>query len=310
MSENVPMTVNVDALPQDFFRCYWQKRPILLPAHVKKFCKATDWIARARSWSRRPATARLFVLRDEVAPGLSQAARISSPSKGYRLFKSYAESGDALTLLLNRVETVAPEIAELRAGLGVGRHWRYDDIVATLSTKGSGIGFHAGHEDGFVVQLSGARNWLVWRPSVIPLDYRRSLVGDRRYRVVSAPPRSAAPPDYEFTLTAGDALYLPALFGHEGRTLELSVSLSIGWRGLNAWRLITEALGSVDTSSLSELEYGRLFDLINDPAEESPALEHYLKAVFRLTKKMGLSPAHMLCIEKCLAMRFLPGAAN
>ena len=104
--------------------------------------------------------------------------------------------------------------------------------MATFSHTGAGIGYHAGTEDGFVVQMQGRREWNVWEQSVLTEDYRHALCGSMRD--VAADARPTAEPLLRCTLTPGDALYIPALFPHEGVTLETSLSLSLAWRGLSA----------------------------------------------------------------------------
>jgi ribosomal protein L16 Arg81 hydroxylase len=291
----------IRTLPSDFFQKYWQRQPILLREHVREFAAGTNWIRRARGWCRSSSAARLFTLQDEIEVGRSRAARVPSAASAYRLFTEYAAANETLTLLLNNVETAAPELESLRTAFGVGRSWRHDDIVATLSSNGSGIGFHAGHEDGFIVQLAGRRNWLLWKPSVLPKEYRLCLLGDPRYQSQSSPGRPSRPPDYEYNLDEGDVLYLPALFGHEGRTLALSVSLSIGWRGLNAWRLLIETLGKLPTL---EMKHESLFDLIPDPPTEKNLYAHFSRRVLTAAKQVGLNDIQMELVARSLEARF------
>lgn len=66
------------------------------------------------------------------------------------------------TVLLNGVDAIHSDSRRIRKEMGVPFSWRLDDIVMTLSTQSSGIGYHAGHEDAIIVQAVGKRRWRVW----------------------------------------------------------------------------------------------------------------------------------------------------
>jgi ribosomal protein L16 Arg81 hydroxylase len=285
-------------------KSYWQRAPVLLKGRALEFAAGVDWVQRAKTWCRAPVKSRLFTLQDEVATGAARCALVPNPMTAYRYFERFAREGERLTLLLNHVDKVSMETVRLREALNIGRKWRHDDIVATVSTRDSGIGFHAGHEDGFIVQLSGAREWLVWDPDVLPEDYRLFLLGHPKKRTVATPPRPSRTADYRFALQQGDVLYLPALFGHEGRTVSLSVSLSIGWRGVNAWRLMSDALGSVDFDDSSISHRVALFDLIPDPTDEMAAGDYLSAIIERAADVLGIGDSQRLLVKEALARRF------
>lgn len=235
-------------------------------------------------WCRPPVVARLYVPAEDAAPGGSLAVMIEKLEECRDIFHLLDEPRQRFTILLNRVECVSRAASSLRDALEVGRSWRWDDIVATLSTAGSGIGFHAGHEDGFIVQLKGRRQWSVWPADDVELTYRRSLLGDKNWKQEKPPPRPASQPLLQCELGVGDVLYIPALYGHEGVTLEESLSLSIGWRGLCAYHLFQDLM----PERLSGLESfpPEFFDLLPDPDPNQPetadALLSSLSASLRL----------------------------
>jgi hypothetical protein len=209
------------------------------------------WQDRFHEWCRPPAVARLFVLHPGGV-GAARAAALPKVSEAYDLFTRYAADGESLTLLLNRADSVSPEIVALRDSLGIGRGWRHDDVVATLSTPGSGIGYHAGHEDGFIVQLEGRRRWRAWSPECLTPPQRAALLwpGHAELAGENAPPphRPELPPVLDVELAPGDAIYLPSLYPHDGETIELSVSLSIAWRGVAIAALLEQATRPLDAS--------------------------------------------------------------
>lgn len=225
-----------------FFQTVWGRRPATYPGLVS----AANARALDRAWffecCRPPARARLYVYESS---GAARATRLDAVEEAEGIYRLLRDRGDSFTLLLNDVDRVSPEVRGLRAGMGIGRRWRYDDVVATLSTPGSGIGYHAGHEDGFLIQLRGRRWWRLWNPTVLPPLYREALLG-RPGSSITVPPRAESPPDVDVRLDSGDVLHVPALFAHEGVTLEEeSIALSIAWVGMTPRRILQRAGYSV-----------------------------------------------------------------
>jgi len=264
------MTRYHQPLTQDFFDRQWRKAPALFRAAVDSELLFREWPAHFSAWCRPPAQARLFLRTESTRTGSAQAYRLSDPADAPELFDCYAD--EPLTILLNDVQNVAADVHALRSSLGVGRTWRYDDIVATLSKVDSGIGYHAGHEDSVIVQLSGKRLWRLWPPAVVPEIYRWVLLG---YPLKPSEPltKPGTAPLFECTLEAGDILYIPPLFPHEGVTLEQSVSLSIGWAGISVFRLLLSMFGEFPPLAMEvALNHPEaFFALLDDPPCEAPS---------------------------------------
>lgn len=253
------------ALPVDFLSQHWRRRPAAVSGAFDTESRSCDWIRRFREWCCPPVTPRLFIRDERRGPGTARAFDVTDHASALELFDAYA-GHEALTILLNGVEHVAPEMERIRARFGVQLPWREDDIVATLSTPGSGIGYHAGHEDGFIVQLAGSRIWRVWHPDHLPDAYQLSVVGWSG-ATVPTPPRPEAPPVGEYELHPGDVLYIPPFFGHDGLTRELSVSLSVAWRGLTPFEVLRrggEVSATIDFTATGE-RLRLLFSLLPDP---------------------------------------------
>lgn len=222
-------------------------------------------------WCSAPAEARLFVRTEERAPGSAHAFPLASIGEGPAIFDHCRARGELVTLLLNRAESVEPALERLRARFKIPYVWREHDIVATLAVKDAGIGFHAGHEDGFVVQLRGRRRWRVWNSSVLDDRYRRRLLGDRS--VDDVPPmRPSTRASLTCILEPGDALFIPALYGHEGTTLEESISLSIAWAGLTPFRVVNAVARALDPAvrQIMQEDPAEFFRLLPDPPPGTP----------------------------------------
>jgi 50S ribosomal protein L16 3-hydroxylase len=254
-------------LPDDFRERCWRRRPCMLEGMISPAWLATISLPRFYSWCTPPAKARLYSRTEEFRPGTAVAGLIPDVTGAPALFEPFRSDANQVTLLLNRVEQVDAEIRALRETFDIGLAWRYDDVVATMSTAGSGIGYHAGHEDGFIVQLQGSREWTLYDSRHLPAPYRNRLLGDRRLGDMPAPPRPDADPAFTGTLHAGDVLYIPALMGHEGVTIDDSISLSVGWRGISIFECIARCSDhSPDVTAMIDAAPELFFRLLDDPS--------------------------------------------
>lgn len=222
----------------EFFRRHWRQEPCLLRGFMSERELSSFTLDRFFCWCRPPVTARFFIRTEEEAAGTSKAAHLPQVTDGPGFFKHFRDRGDEFTLLLNKAQKADPELRQIQRRIGVPFSWRSHDTVATLSTVGSGIGFHAGHEDGFIIQLRGRRLWKLWASDCLGLNYRLKILGDPTKQDVQSPCRPECPPVFECELLPGDALMIPALMGHEGISLEESLSLSIAWRGITPFALL------------------------------------------------------------------------
>lgn len=227
-------------LDREFLRTAWRKEAIILPGHARELAAGDTWAVRFKNWCKSPVEARLFATNLD---GTSVAATVREPAAAYDLYEQVtAEGREPVTLLLNHVELVDQLVGNIHEAMAVDQDWRRGDIVATLSAPNSGIGYHAGNEDGFIIQLEGTRHWRAWPAEHTPEHYRRELLGLPGPRA-ARPMRPAASPSVDVILQPGDVMYLPSLFAHEGLTLDRSVSLSVAWRGVTPYALLLTLLG-------------------------------------------------------------------
>lgn len=243
---------NVDIAPHHE---YWRRKPLLVrgalsPTHVRGLAHA------AQDFCSGDVVSRVFV--QPSAKGVGSSRLVPQPEEAWRIFQEFKEEAP-LTLLANHVDRACPDLVRLRNSFGIPYGWREDDIVCSFSSAKGGIGYHAGAEDGFIVQIAGKRRWRVWDTSLVSRKYKHFLLGKD-----DAPPtavgRPRSTPIVDCVLEPGDALYTPALFAHEGETLEESISISVAWRGVSYYHLFL-AVG-VPYTRLINLE--DLFELLPD----------------------------------------------
>lgn len=289
MRRDAPVALLPDpALQSPSLPGWWRRRPVVLRGVVPPDRLPPDPAAAFAAWCTPPAVGRLYRLAGDDHPGGAAAARVpvgELVGRGAAL----RERGRPVTLLLNRVDAVDDGVRRLRDLLGVDLPRRFDDTVATWSDPGSGIGFHSGHEDGFVVQLAGARRWRTWPPSVVPDDHHLVVLG--RPAAGDVPPllRCADPPHLAVDLAPGDALHVPALWPHEGVTIGdgPSLSLSIAWKGVNTRRLLGGRVDDGVAGGLRAEWYRLLPDVPADGAGTLAAL------VAPLAAEAGVGPGEV-----------------
>lgn len=245
----------------------WRREPSLIRGAVPGHLVAGfDCGKVARIVSGLPHM-RVFV--SDQAPAGAPSSRLVPAAYAAALLAQLMASAMRYTILLNAVESVDDDVLAVRARMGVPHHWREDDVVLTWSTRGSGIGYHAGHEDAIIVQAAGRRRWRVWGAAVVDAPSRRRIL-------ISAPgdnialAATDAPALLDCELEPGDALYIPPFCPHQGVTLEDSISIALGWRGIAYFHLVgafaslVASPGGLDAHDLPGPFFALLPDL--DPA--------------------------------------------
>jgi 50S ribosomal protein L16 3-hydroxylase len=96
---------------------------------------------------------------------------------------------------------------------------RLDDVMVSYAAPGGGVGPHFDSYDVFLLQGPGRRTWGVSKQGDRELDPTAPLKILRNFR-----------PEAEWLLEAGDMLYLPPGWAHNGVALEPSFTYSIGLR--------------------------------------------------------------------------------
>jgi 50S ribosomal protein L16 3-hydroxylase len=82
---------------------------------------------------------------------------------------------------------------------------RLDDLMISFASTGGGVGPHFDSYDVFLLQASGRRRWKIGRQKDLSLQQGVPLKILQNFE-----------PDEEFVLEAGDMLYLPPRYAHDG----------------------------------------------------------------------------------------------
>ena len=162
---------------------------------------------------------------------LSSAEADARASRGGRLWEGgrVTSAGqarellaDGYTLGVRHAENHDAGLAELAAGFRRDFLAPVDVHLYVTPAGRPGLGWHYDAEDVFVLQLAGAKEWLLRKNTVNPWPLVETLPADMRHQ-------REIMPVLRCSLRAGDWLYVPGGYWHRTEAAgEESVSLSVG----------------------------------------------------------------------------------
>lgn len=243
-----------------FIRDYWQRKPCLIRAALTEF---TPSVNRARLFelARDPQVESRVVSAADGQWAVQQGpfARLPSIRKSHwtLLVQGVDLHDEAARKLLSRFRFIADA--------------RLDDVMVSYATDGGGVGAHVDSYDVFLLQASGRRRWRISEQRGLrakPGSPLRQVAGFRASQ--------------EWTLEAGDMLYLPPGVAHEGVAVGECMTYSIGFRAPSYQQLLEPWL--VDYAEQAALR-GRYAD----PASSAAARPAELPA--RMTRQVHLELA-------------------
>ncbi|HTN94979.1 MAG TPA: cupin domain-containing protein [Gallionella sp.] len=194
----------------EFLRGYWQKKPLLIRQSFPGFNGLID-----------PQKLVALACTAEV-----QARLVTQRRGRFELYQSPFEPEDLnrlgkskWTVLVQGVNHYLPEAAELLKQFAFIPHARLDDLMVSFAPKGGGVGPHFDSYDVFLLQGPGHRRWQISSQADRSLIAGAPLRILRDFRV-----------EQEWVLEAGDMLYLPPHYAHNGIAEDDCMTYSIGFR--------------------------------------------------------------------------------
>ena len=208
--------------PAQFLRRHWQKKPLLARASLQQFASLAtrrdlqDMAGSADTESR-------LIVRDgrhwQVTHGpFTRRDFARLPARNW-------------TLLVQGVNHVLPQAAALLEPFAFIPHARFDDLMVSYAPPGGGVGPHFDSYDVFLLQGEGRRRWQISGQRDLTLVPDAPLKILHRFRA-----------SREWTLQAGDLLYLPPRHAHDGVALDECITYSIGFRAPSAQDLCSRFL--------------------------------------------------------------------
>ena len=217
-----PITLLGGISAETFLRDYWHKKPLLIRGAMPEF--------------------EGFLTPNELA-GLAceedvQSRLISYVKKQWKLEQGpFAEKRFAKlperdwTLLVQSVNHHLQEANDVLQQFNFIPYARLDDLMVSYAPDGGGVGPHFDSYDVFLLQGCGQRLWRVSEQEDL------SLVEGAPLRILQN-----FKTEQEFTLSAGDMLYLPPHVAHWGIAIGDCMTYSIGFRAPSAQELAAEFL--------------------------------------------------------------------
>ena len=205
-----------------FLRRHWQKQPLLVRGAIPGFNGILDFGAMIEMACSDDCESRLIVRhadRWSVEHGPFERKRFSRlPRHNW-------------TLLLQGLEQTLPAARQLLSHFDFIPYSRLDDLMISYAPPGGGVGAHFDSYDVFLLQGPGQRQWRVGRPHELALVENAPLKILKHFSA-----------DGQCLLSAGDMLYLPPEFAHDGVAVDACYTYSIGLRAPSHRELTSQFL--------------------------------------------------------------------
>ncbi|MDB5868921.1 MAG: Cupin 4 family protein [Polaromonas sp.] len=249
MDVNQPLSLLAGLTPAQFMRRHWQKKPLVVRQAIPGFAPFLSRAALFKLAASEQVESRLIVRQPK---GWTMKKGPLTPKSLPPLTQS------DWTLLVQGVDMHEPAAHALLQQFRFVPDARLDDLMISFATPGGGVGPHFDSYDVFLFQASGRRRWK------IGLQKDLSLQPDVPLKILQN-----FEADEEFVLEAGDMLYLPPRYAHDGMA-----EASSGPNGKSA-DCMTYSIGfraPAQTELASELLH-RLAEMGEDAAEASSGEE-------------------------------------
>ena len=212
MDTTQPLTLLGGISPARFMRQYWQKKPLLIRQAVPGM---QPLLARAALFA--------MAAQDDVESRL--ITRAASGSAWRLRHGPFARAAipklnqPGWTLLVQGLDLHLDAAHALLEQFAFVPRARLDDLMVSFATDGGGVGPHFDSYDVFLLQAQGRRRWRIGRQKDLTLqpDVPLKILSDFL-------------PEQEWVLEAGDMLYLPPRYAHDGVAQGECMTYSIGFR--------------------------------------------------------------------------------
>ena len=182
--------------PQQFMRRHWQKKPLLVRQALPGFKPILSRPELFELAGQESVESRLVV---QGATGW----RMKSGPFAPRSLPALNKTG--WSLLVQGVDMHEAKAHALLQQFRFVPDARMDDLMISYASAGGGVGPHFDSYDVFLLQASGRRRWRIGKQTDFTLQKGISLKILQNFA-----------PTEEFVLEAGDMLYLPPRYAHDG----------------------------------------------------------------------------------------------
>ena len=204
--KNLPLLGNIS--PAQFLKEYWHKKPLLIRQAIPGF-KPLFPLAALADMARLNHIESRLITNHEGHWNMQHGPIDALPPV----------SNEPWTLLVQGTNLYDKRADALLRQFRFSPDARLDDLMISYATDGGGVGPHFDSYDVFLLQASGKRRWQIGPQKDL------SLVEDMPLKILKN-----FKPQEEFVLEAGDMLYLPPHYAHDGVADGECMTYSIGFR--------------------------------------------------------------------------------
>lgn len=235
-----------------FMRRHWQRKPLLVRQALPDVCPPLSRAELFALVERDDVESRL--IRREGEPGREswQLRRGPMPRRALP-----ATGKPGWTVLVQGLNLHVPAAEDLLNRFRFVPQARLDDLMVSWASDGGGVGPHFDSYDVFLIQVQGRRRWRIGRmPDAtlrpgLPLKIIDGFV-----------------PEQEWVLEAGDMLYLPPGWAHDGDAVGGDcMTCSVGFRSPGRSELARETLLRLADAIDDEADAGARPPVYRDPGQ-------------------------------------------
>ena len=196
MDIHEPLTLLAGLTAAQFMRRHWQKKPLLVRGAIPSF---------------KPLLNRAELVALAGVDSVESRLIVKTASSWRMKNGPFAARGlppisrPDWTLLVQNVDAHNRQAHQLLAQFRFVPDAVLDDLMISLASPGGGVGPHFDSYDVFLLQASGRRQWKISQQKDLTLQSGVPLKLLQNFE-----------PDMAFVLDAGDMLYLPPRYAHDG----------------------------------------------------------------------------------------------
>jgi ribosomal protein L16 Arg81 hydroxylase len=227
---------------ETFFRDYWEKRPLIVSRKQPDYYGGLFSIADVDNMLvyARPRYPEVRVASKDSPAAiwkLLSSGWMGAPDAPARIDAAHEVFAQGQTIVVNNLQQRWHDVALLCRNIMDVLHHPVGANLYMTPKRAQGFAVHFDTHDVWIVQVHGAKRWRVYDP---PIELPRP----REFFPMAA--AKVGPPVHDFTLEAGDMLYMPRGWAHEAFTSDVvSAHITIGAHGFTWVDVINRAVDSL-----------------------------------------------------------------
>jgi 50S ribosomal protein L16 3-hydroxylase len=229
MDVSQPLQLLGGLSPDKFMKRHWHKKPLLIRQAIPGFKPVLDRAALFALAAQEGVESRLVIQKDAPRGGAPSGWQLKHGPFARRALPALNQPG--WTLLVQGVDLHSDAARELLNLFRFVPDARLDDLMISYASDGGGVGPHFDSYDVFLLQAAGKRRWRIGRQKDLALQAGVPLKILDHFE-----------PEETYELEAGDMLYLPPGYAHDGLAVGECMTCSIGFRAPGRGEVAVELL--------------------------------------------------------------------